>query len=55
MSIGILQSKASSAHGAHFEELAASKAASKGKLSSIMKDVAARGDAMPAEQRAKGR
>ena len=50
-----LQKAASGSHGAHFEELAASKAASKGKLSAIMKPVAAKGDSMSAEKKAKGR
>ncbi|CAD6577271.1 MAG: hypothetical protein CYPHOPRED_000207 [Cyphobasidiales sp. Tagirdzhanova-0007] len=36
---------ASSAHGLHFEETAAAKAASKGKLTAIMKDASQRGDA----------
>jgi len=40
-------------HGNHFEELAASKV--KGQLSAVMRDAGERGEAMPAEKRAKGR
>lgn len=49
----ISQKSSTVQHGNHFEELAASKV--KGQLSAVMRDAGERGEAMPAEKRAKGR